>query len=408
MRDVRRLLLLILPFILAIPSGWTDAGEISGKSVCIFPLVNMSPGGGQKEHQTPLSEAVQQEFGAVGFSIVPREQWIGEAGRLSYPPERILEAHQALPVAQSVAADMAVIGSYSMEKDRILVSVQCYDVAAGTLITGFLRTWRFNLGFYNFLHAEIADLVQKVIFVTAPKLIGLQADVRVDEITFTSPQNGLEILVEGQRSVGRIQDGSVVFHTGGVKAGTVLRIEKKQEGFHTVWQSIHAAPEVSLVPIPKKDTFAVELNWTTGQLEGAGATLRWYPVPNWILVSFSEYLFAQVPFVPNGSWPLHSDSELMAGLFLFWPPESSFRLGISAGFGTYLTWVPGTTLPLYTDVYIDFLTIWFEWRVWDVTLLFRVQGKVSLGVGTNVLGTNIIAGGPLGLPVTLGVVLPWR
>jgi len=408
MRDGWGLLLLILALILAVPAAWSDENQISGKSVVVFPLVNMSPGGAQTEHQASLSEAVEQEFGAVGFTLVPRDQWTGEAARLKIPPLRVLEAQQALALSRSAIADMAVIGSYSMDNDRILVSVQCYDVSAGTLITGFLHTMRFNLGFYNLLHREIADLVQKVIFVTAPKLIGIQAEVRVNEITFTCPQDGLEVVVEGQKSVGRIEDGILVFDTGGVRAGTVLRIEKQKEGYHTVWQTINAAPEVALVPIPKKDTWATEFNWTTGQLEGGGATMRWYPVPNWVMVGFSEYLFTQVPTVSNGSWPIHADSELLAGLYLFWPPESAFRLGISAGFGTYLSWVPATTLPIYTDVYINMVNVWAEYHIWDVTFLLRIQAKVSLGLGKNVLGTNFISGGPLGIPVTLGVVLPWR
>ncbi len=406
MRNARRLLLLILPLILAVPPGWSDESQISGKSVVVFPLAPLA--GAQKDRQASLSEAVEQEFGAVGFALIPQDQWNGEAVRLKIPPLRILEAQQALAIARSTTADMAVIGSYSMENDRILVSVQCYDVADGTLITGFLRTMRFNLGFYNLLHKEIGDLVQKVIFVTAPKLIGIQENVRVDAITFTCPQDGLEVVVEGQKSAGRIQGGSLVFKTGGVKAGTVLRLEKQREGYHTVWQTVHAAPEVVLTPIPKKDTWATEINWTTGQLEGAGATMRWYPLPNWIMVCFSEYLFAQIPFVHGASWPLHSDSELLAGLYLFWPPESAFRFGISAGFGTYLTWVPATSLPVYTDVYINLLNIWAEYRIWNVTFLLRIQGKVALGLGTNVLGANFISGGPLFIPVTLGVVLPWR
>jgi len=408
MRDGWGLLLLILPLILAVPPAWSDESQITGKSVCVFPLVNMSPGGGQTEHQASLSEAVEQEFGAVGFTLIPQAQWTGEAGRLKIPPLRVLEAQQALTLSRSASADMAVIGSYSMENDRILVSVQCYDVSAGTLITGFLHTMRFNLGFYNLLHREIADLVQKVIFVTAPKLIGIQAEVRVNEITFTCPQDGMEVVVEGQKSAGRIQGGSLVFDTGGVRAGTVLHIEKQQEGYHTVWQAIHAAPEVALLPIPKKDTWATEIDWTTGQLEGAGATMRWYPIPNWVMVGFSEYLFTQVPAVSGGSWPAHADSELLAGLYLFMPPESALRFGVSAGFGTYLTWVPATSLPIYTDVYINVLNIWAEYHIWDLTFLLRIQSKVALGLGRNVLGTNFISGGPLFVPITLGVVLPWR
>jgi hypothetical protein len=409
MRDVRGLVLLILPLALAALPARSDDTLISGKSVCVFPLVNKSPNAAaQKEYQKPLSEAVQQEFGEVGFTIIPQESWISEADRLKIPPERIGEAQQALPIAQGAAVDMAVIGSYSRDKDRILVSVQCYDVAAGTLITGFLHTWRFNLGFYNSLHAEIADLVQRVIFSTAPQLITLQENVRVDEITFTSPQNGMEVVLEGQRNLGRIQDGSLVFQTNGVKAGTPLLLEKRLEGYHTVWQTVNASPRIALPALPKMDTFALEVNWTAGQLEGAGATLRWYPVPNWLMIGFSEYLYTQIPFIPDAIWPIHSDSELFAGLYLFLPPQSTFRMGISAGAGVILTSIPLTSLPLFTDVYINLLSAWLEWRPGDFTLLFEIQGKLTLGIGDNLLGKNGLHWGPFLPPLKLGVVIPWR
>ena len=168
-------------------------------------------------------------------------------------------------------------------------------------------------------------------------------------------------MIEGQKSVGRIKDGTLAFNTDGLRAGTPLRVEKQQEGYHTLWQNVIASPEIALTPIPRANILSFELDWTAGQLEGAGGTLRWYPVPDWIMVNFSEYLYTQIPFVPNGSWPIHSDSELLAGLYLFFPPESGFRMGVSSGFGTILTYIPSTNLPLYTDVYINIFSLWSEW-----------------------------------------------
>jgi hypothetical protein len=328
---------------------------------------------------------------------------------LKLPPDHVTEAPQVLLLGQTAGADMAVSGFYWLEKDRILVSLQCYDVKAGTLLTGFLHTWRFNLGFYNSIHAEIADLVERVVFLSAPRLITLKDDVRVDQITFFSPQNGMEVVVEGQRSVGRIKDGSLVFQTDGVKAGTILRVEKQQEGYHTLWQTVIAAPEVTLTPIPKKNTLSMEVNWTLGQLQGAGAALRWYPVPDWIMVGFSEYLHTQVPTVPNGSWPIHADSELFVGLYTFLPPESWFRLGLSAGIGTVLTYVPSTNLPLLTDVYIDVLSPWAEWHVAGIQFITRIDLRIPMGVGNNLLGRGMpIHWGPFFPPMTIGVVIPWR
>jgi hypothetical protein len=376
----------------------------------MFPLANLSPNGAQQEHQKPLSDAVRQEFEAVGFHVLPDSSWSAEAARLKLAPDRVTEASQALLLGEKAGADMAVTGFYWMENDRVLVSLQCYDVKAGTLITGFLHTWRFNLGFYNSIHAEIADLVQRVVFLSAPKLITLKNDVRVDEITFTSPQEGMEVLIEGQKSVGRIQNGTLVFQTDGLKAGTQFMVEKREEGFHTLQQTVIAAPQIALTPIPRANILSWEIDWTGGQLEGAGAALRWYPKPDWIMVNFSEYLYTQIPFVPNASWPIHADSELLAGLYLSRPPEARFRFGISAGVGTIFTWIPATTLPIFTDVYINILSVWSEWRSWGLPMFLRIDVKLPLGVGNNLLGSG---GPPLHWgqflpPITLGVVIPWK
>jgi hypothetical protein len=410
MRVPRELVLLILPLALAVPCGWSTDSKVTDALVCVFPLANLSPND-EQDHQTPLSEAVRQEFQAVGFHILPNDSWLAEAARLKLAPDRVTEAAQALRLGQTAGADMAVSGFYWKEGGRILVSLQCWDVKDGTLITGFLHTWRFNLGFYNSIHAEIADLVQKVVFLSAPKLITLKNDVRVDVITFTSPQNGMEVVIEGQKSVGRIENGMLVFQTDGMKAGTPFMVEKRQPGYHTLQQTVIAAPEVALTALPRANNLALEIDWTGGQLEGAGATLRWYPKPDWIMINFSEYLYTQIPFVPNASWPIHADSELLAGLYLVKPPEAGFRFGISSGLGTIFTWIPATALPIFTDVYLNLFSVWSELRTgWGFPIFARIELKLPLGIGNNLLGggEGPMHWGPYLPPITLGVVIPWK
>lgn len=409
MRGVRGLIFFLSLLLVVLPRAWSAEARLAATLVSVFPLSNLSPNGQFQDHQKPLSDAVLQEFEAVGYRILAPDTWQAEAARQKVPIDRITEAPVVLRLGQQAGADMAVSGFYWMEQGRILISLQVYDVKAGALITGFLHTWRFNLGFYNSIHAEIADLVQKVVFLTAPRLITLKDDVRVDQITFTSPQNGMEVVIQGQKSAGRIRDGSLVFDTHGIKAGTPLLVEKKQEGYHTLWQTIIASPEVALTPLPRENRLSLEVNWTAGQLEGAGATLRWYPVPDWIMLNFAEYLYTQVPLVPGASWPIHADSELLAGLYLFLPPQSGFRFGISTGVGTILTYIPGTSLPLYTDVYINLLSLWGEYKVGGYPVVARIELKVPLGVGNNLLGLGppIHWGGFLP-PIALGVVIPWK
>jgi hypothetical protein len=401
------LLTMIALIAAALPAyGGTD--QVAGKLVCVFPLVNLTAGAKEADYQKPFSDAVEQEFQAVGFTLVPRDTWLPLAAKVPVKPEQIREGPQAVQVSRQSGADMAVAGFYRIDADRVLVSVQCYDAAAGTLITGFSHTWRFNLGFYNFLHAEIADLVQKVAFSTAPPLITVKDAVRVDQITFRSPQDGVEVVVEGADSAGKLKDGTVTFDTGGIVAGTPLRVEKRGDGYHTVWQTVHAMPSVSLDPLPKANVVSLELSWTTGELEGAGAGLRWYPAPDTFFLGLSEYLFTQVPTVSSGVWPIHTDTSLLLGLYLLGKPENTWRFGIGAGGGVFLTGIPGSGLPLFTDIYIDLLNMWVEYRVGDFKFLTRVDLKLPLDVGNNLLGQS---NGPLlwnGIPpITVGVAIPW-
>jgi hypothetical protein len=217
------------------------------------------------------------------------------------------------------------------------------------------------------------------------------------------------VVLEGSKSVGRIQDGALVFQTGGVKAGTPLRLEKRQDGYHTVWQTVPAAPRIALAPIPRKDNLTIDAEWTLGQIEGAGAGIRWYPIPDWVFTGFSEYLSTDIPLVPNGSLPLHADSNLVLGLYLFWPPQSPFRMAISTGAGTILSVFPGTSLPLFTDVYFNLVNLHLEWNVAGYRVFARIQGKVPLGIGNNLLGSKgPLYWGPWFPPIALGVVIPWR
>ncbi len=396
-------------FLVALPAG-ADAGQVQGRLVSVFPLVNQTSAAGHADLQKPFSDAVEQEFQAVGFTIVTRDTWAPVAARAKVKEDQIREGPQAVEVAHGSGADMAVAGFYRVDADRVLVSVQCYDAAAGTLITGFSHTWRFNLGFYNSLHAEIADLVQKVVFSAAPPLISLKGSVRVDQITFVSPLEGMDVVIEGQEDAGRIQGGTLTFPTGGVLAGTELRIEKRRDGFHTVWQTVRAMPRVSLDPLPRVNNLSVELTWTTGELAGLGAGLRWYPVPDAFFLGLSEYLFTQVPAATGGTWPLHSDTALLLGLYLTGRPESIVRLGLGAGGGIFLTGVPGSpALPLFTDVYIDLFNLWLEVRVGELKLVSRIDLKVPLSLGNYLLSANqgpVLWNGVFP-PVSVGVAIPW-
>ena len=83
-------------------------------------------------------------------------------------------------------------------------------------------------------------------------------------------------------------------------------------------------------------------------------------------------------------------------------------MGLGTGGGTFLTGIPGSTGPLYTDVYFNVLNLFLEWRAGDVKILAEVGLKITLGIGNNLLGSNLVTWNGTVPPFTFGVVIPWR
>ncbi len=407
MRGMCRSVIVLLTVCLAAGSAWSDAGRFQGKSACVFALADYSDSPEGAERQAPITEAVQQDFASAGFRITAPERWREEAGKLSLRPADLVAGPSAVAVALAANADLAVTGFYSLRENRILVSVQCYDTRGGVLAAGFQRAWRFNIGFYNSLHAELAKLLERVSFTQAPRLAAVAEDVRVPEITFTSSQEGMEVLVEGDRSAGRVSGGELPYEAGGLQAGALLKVEKRLEGYHTAWETVAASPRMPLAPLARMENREWEVDWTLGQAVGAGGSLRLHIVPNWLLVWLSDYLYAQAPFAPNSAWVFHNDAGIGVSQYLFFAPDSVFRAGISAGVGFLVSQVATGGIPPYGDPYLVLGSPWCELRLGAASLLLRVDLKYTLGGDASALGRDLLHWGGFFPPVTLGVVAPW-
>ena len=129
-------------------------GVLAGRRVCVLTIQNLTAGDDFAEYETSITDTIEQELAAAGARVIASSTWVKSPG---VPPDArdLLRGPIALAVAEDVDADLAVNGSYTVEDEQILVSVQCWDVAARAPVSGFLRTWRFNLAFYNSLHDEM-------------------------------------------------------------------------------------------------------------------------------------------------------------------------------------------------------------------------------------------------------------
>lgn len=388
---------------------------VAGRRVCVFTVQNLTPSGEFADYASSITETLEQEFESAGARIVRQASW-SKAPRMPQDARDLLRGPVALAVAQDAGADLAVNGTFAVEGEQVLVSLQCWDVAAGAALTGFLRSWRFNLAFYNSLHEEMATrLLPRIFFreeggtqsaAAAQDPASPQAVVPASsEIMFLAPQEGMQVLVEGDAPAGVIENGRAVMSVGPVPAGTRLRVQKRREGFHTAWQNVQAQPEVGLKGLAKQYSQALELSWTFGQAFGAGATLRRYWDPDNAFFWFANYPYLQPPVSTSGRPVLHYDAGVGVGSYFFLPPGSPVRFGMSTGAGGVLSLTTNGGLRPYLDLYLNIANWWLEARLWGVTVFFRQELKYSIGLDSGGLERGMVMVGGQVPPMTVGVVL---
>jgi hypothetical protein len=378
----------------------------AGKRLCLFPLVDLSTAASQDSRVKSLSQEIALELQAEDIALVGDDQV--QTAMQSLPPDGLLDPQSAISAAETTGADVAVSGYASMKDDRILVALSCFDVKTKAIVAGFLRSFRVNLVLYNSLHSAVSEMIGSARFPSSAS-----SPIPVEEspfslITFTSSQDGMEVLIGGDASAGVIENGSLVFPALGLARGDPLIVEKRMPGYHSAAQTVHAAETVPLSPLVRESSFAVGLDVTLGQLMGLGTSARIFFIPDSVFVQPSLFFSLQPPFMPAGNTALHFDCALALGFYIFFPPDSPFRLGVALGFGGIFSTVLGTALPLFIDPYLDLFSYWIEWNFPSLSLFLRVDMKYALGgAGPNLLGIGMITWGGWIPPIGLGVAFRW-
>ena len=377
----------------------------------IFTIQDLSTGADTRDYQDPITASISAAFGVAGYAVVPPEKWSDEARRRSLVPRALVSQVNALAVAQAAGGDLAVTGYYLVEGDRIYVSLQCWDVAAGILAAGLQQTARFNLAFYSALHDQVAEMLPKIHLQAAavPASAGpgpVSRQPALADLTFLSVDEGMELFLAGGTRLGEIKDGRLVWQTGGLVPGSRFIVEKRKLGFHIGRETVRAAREVRLGRLVSEKTKALEVDWTFGQLAGLGASLRIYSRPDAGFFFLGNYFYVQPPLTSAGYTVFHYDISAGIGSYVIFPPDSFVRLGVSTGAGSIATVLTGPAGASYGDLYWDVFNWWIETRVLGPIIFLRQEWKFTLGTGSGLLGRQLmnISYFP---PMTLGVVLRW-
>lgn len=381
----------------------------------IYTVQDLSGPATTHDYEQTITDVIAAAFTASGsFSLVSQADWQAGARSRSLSDRALLGGAAASELARGLKADVAVSSSYTVVDDsgteRILVTVQCWDAAGARLAAGFIKASRFDLGFYLSLRDWVAGLIASIGNTPHPQsaakpVARTLSPPLLPRITFQSVDDGMEVLIAGDVSAGTVSGGKLEFAAGGIPQGTVLQITKRKAGYHDSIQKVKAARVITLSPLVKKSSFAAQVDWTIGEILGAGGALRWYPVPDTLFASAGTYLFAQPSITSAPRAVLHGDASLSFGGYLLFPPDSPVRLSVQTGGGVVLSVFTQPGFPVYADYYLNVIGLGVETQVLGFPLFLRVDSRYALGLPGGLVPRGIVRSGlPL---VTLGALFRW-
>lgn len=425
--NVKPRIAVIILLLAALPAASVAAQDQVPVKAAVFTIRDLGPSP-DAEFDLLLSESVRIEIENAGYEVV--EGWNALLSPEEKPP---VHGPRAAELARGVGAALAVTGYYTRpDTGSVALAVQCWDAEGETLLASFIITAPFDLSYYNLLHDRLVALVAAAEEFTGPpriEAIEVAAARGLGAISFLSAQDGVEVLLAGEKSLGAVAGGRLEAPVGLLSAGSRLELELRKDGFHTLETAVTAIPEVRLPALLPAHRWTVEVLWNNGQPLGVGGKLHWFPVPDWVYVGGIAQLSAQVP--SSGSTGeyvvLHADAGARAGLYLL-PQRPQVRLfgtvvniplrvGVEAGFGALPSLSLAPAFPFWLDWYVALPQPFVEFGTKETVVTFRIDQRYALGFPGGVLDRGWIMRRVYDttdpykyndqVPVSLGVTFKW-
>ena len=385
-------------------------------------------GSSDTDFEQILSDTVRLEIENAGYSLADGWKKLLEAGE----PAPV-HGPRATEIARGVGAALAVTGYYTRpDAGSVALSVQCWDSEGETLVASFTLAAPFDLSYYNLLHDRLGALVRSAENFTGPpriEAIDVAAARGLGTITFRSAQDGVEVVLGGEKSLGTIADGRLEAPVGLLSTGSRLELELRKDGFHTLETAVTAIPVINLPELLPARKASLDLAWNSGQLLGVTGTYSFFPIPDWVFAGGTLGLSVQIP-----SWDstddhvvVHLDIGARAGLYLL-PAKPKiglfgatlkipFRIGVVTGFGAMPSFGIASGFPTWIDLYLLMPMPFMEFGTNKTVVSFRVDQRYSLGLPGSAIEQGWIMrripdsteddGFREVIPVVLGVTFKW-
>jgi hypothetical protein len=303
-----------------------------------------------------------------------------------------------------------VITVEALEKEKFLqFTIKAYDIAGEREIVVDQKVSRTPVTRYIMINDSITFVTGKL--TGDYGVVTLVKEPKVRKITFFSEHEGMRVFLANGEYLGEIAHSILNVTDREFEIGSELVLIKKLNGYRDGEEVILLEKDklsVSLSDLVKTQVMALQLNWTYTQLLGVGAGLRYYPVADWMFLSFDNYVYIGKDFTTsNGSETFHNDFRILVGTYLWLGPDSPFRFNLSLGGGVIFTY-PFDREGIFYDYYLNMLNISLELNYQDWSFYIRPELKISMGLGDN----SLLDGGPILTanyipPITVGVLKKW-
>lgn len=388
-----------------------DKQEPPPKAVVFIPA-DFSQTTESMAYHAGFYKSLESNIAELGFVMIPRTALQDLPDYSALKGEEAVSGERLLEYSKKLGADSAVVSCYGIEGGkRLYVQIKVYDVRTGKVVASIMNSGYAGLAGFDLL-AEIVEAVTpsvqeylKVFNRTEP--ITYEA---VAGIVFRSKDEGMLVRLESGQDVGTISGGSLRAAYVPFIVGTGIKVEMEKKDYYPDSQSFilgEGLNELNLIPLEKKFRNELSVSWCYGQNAGAGLGYRYYPIPDYIFLSVDEYLYIQYDFMDYNEPVYHNDASFSLGAYLFSSHLTPIRFGASVGCGVIITAFTKSDMPVYTDYYLNFATLFMDLNVRPWTLFVQGALKYSLGIGNNILGQQYLILPQFGPFVSVGVRKKW-
>jgi hypothetical protein len=396
------------------------------RKVCVFDVPQI-----QKDKKESGGEIFTEvikstlifELNLAGFTIIDDGVWKEIRDIKGYSDEDLLEGSNAVAVARQVKADVAIAGFVQVDQRRILFGIKCYDVKSRRLAVSILKDGRAGVSATSLINDAVEEIIPKISEEltaystqgeTIEKEVIVYEDIPIKEmiemgskiqVTLKSVDEDTDIYL-ADKFIGKIKEGEISFES---KASSVVEVRMEKSSYHPRTCEFELGAEDEVINLPRLEKvhrLAVYGEYTLFQTIGMGIGLRYYFVPNFLFISFTNYTYLQAGYLPGSNSVLHFDNNFSVGYYLYFSPSSFFRAGILTGFGWIPTVVLAPDTPVAHDFYWDILGGWVELNFKHFILYYKLTGRFNHDItGKGLLDTGWAK--PIPVLISIGVVWKW-